>query len=87
MVAVALEERGEVAEGHAAPPSMPKAEPTNFAASERPYSVGFTVSVGVPTVCVDRQYTGSASGQLRTRVQAFVESLEIKNINMAKEGL
>jgi len=43
--------------------------------------------MGVPTVCVDRQYTGSASGQLRTRVQAFVESLEIKNINMAKEGL
>ena len=33
------------------------------------------------------EYTGSASGQLRTRVQAFVESLEIKNINMAKEGL
>ena len=34
-----------------------------------------------PTVCVDREYTGNASGQLRTRVQAFVESLEIKNIN------
>ena len=46
-----------------------------------------TEEMGVPTVCVDRQYTGSASGQLRTRVQAFVESLEIKNINMAKEGL
>lgn len=35
---------------------------------------------GVPTVAVDRQYTASASGQLRTRVQAFVESLEIKKI-------
>ena len=46
-----------------------------------------TEEMGVPTVCVDRQYTGSASGQLRTRVQAFVESLEIKNINMAKGGL
>lgn len=34
-----------------------------------------------PTVCVDREYTGNASGQLRTRVQAFVESLEIKSIN------
>lgn len=38
---------------------------------------------GVPTVAVDRQYTAAASGQLRTRVQAFVESLEIKKI--AKE--
>ena len=38
----------------------------------------------IPTVCVDRQYTGNASGQLRTRVQAFVESLEIKRIN--REG-
>lgn len=37
-----------------------------------------------PTVCVDREYTGNASGQLRTRVQAFVESLEIKQIH--KEG-
>ena len=38
---------------------------------------------GVPSASVDRQYTASASGQLRTRVQAFVESLEIKKI--AKE--
>jgi len=35
---------------------------------------------------VDRQYTASASGQLRTRVQAFVESLEIKKIQKDKEG-
>ncbi len=40
---------------------------------------------GVPTAAVDRQYTASASGQLRTRVQAFVESLEIKKIQKAKE--
>ena len=39
----------------------------------------------VPTAAVDRQYTASASGQLRTRVQAFVESLEIKKIQKAKE--
>ena len=39
-----------------------------------------------PAVCVDREYTGNASGQLRTRVQAFVESLEIKQINNAKGG-
>lgn len=38
----------------------------------------------IPSVTVDRQYTASASGQLRTRVQAFVESLEIKNIQRAK---
>ena len=39
-----------------------------------------------PTVCVDREYTGNASGQLRTRVQAFVESLEIKHIHKEKGG-
>ena len=42
---------------------------------------------GYPTVCVDREYTGNASGQLRTRVQAFVESLEIKQIRKEKGGL
>jgi benzoyl-CoA reductase/2-hydroxyglutaryl-CoA dehydratase subunit BcrC/BadD/HgdB len=41
---------------------------------------------GIPTVCIDRQYTGAASGQLRTRVQAFVESLEIKQIGKNREG-
>ncbi len=40
----------------------------------------------IPSVSVDRQYTANASGQLRTRVQAFVESLEIKRIQKAKEG-
>ena len=40
---------------------------------------------GVPTAAVDRQYTASASGQLRTRVQAFVESLEIKKIHKEKK--
>jgi len=43
-----------------------------------------TNDFGIPSVCVDRQYTASASGQLRTRVQAFVESLEIKNIQKGK---
>ncbi len=41
---------------------------------------------GVPTAAVDRQYTASASGQLRTRVQAFVESLEIKKIAKEREA-
>ena len=44
-----------------------------------------TNDFGIPSVCVDRQYTASASGQLRTRVQAFVESLEIKKIQKEKE--
>ena len=39
-----------------------------------------TEEYGVPSASVDRQYTASSSGQLRTRVQAFVESLEIKRI-------
>ncbi len=41
---------------------------------------------GVPSASVDRQYTASSSGQLRTRVQAFVESLEIKKIAKAREA-
>ena len=45
-----------------------------------------TNEFGIPSVTVDRQYTASASGQLRTRVQAFVESLEIKKIQKDKEG-
>ncbi|WP_026393829.1 2-hydroxyacyl-CoA dehydratase family protein [Acetobacterium malicum] len=40
--------------------------------------------MGIPTVALDREYTVQASGQLRTRVQAFVESLEIKKIQKAK---
>ncbi len=42
-----------------------------------------TNEFGIPSVTVDRQYTANASGQLRTRVQAFVESLEIKKIQKA----
>lgn len=45
-----------------------------------------TNEFGIPSVTVDRQYTASASGQLRTRVQAFVESLEIKRIQKAREA-
>lgn len=41
-----------------------------------------TEEYGIPTLSVDRQYhVRSGAGQLRTRVQAFVESLEIKKIN------
>lgn len=45
-----------------------------------------TNDYGIPSVTVDRQYTANASGQLRTRVQAFVESLEIKKIQKSKEA-
>ena len=40
-----------------------------------------TEEFNYPTVCIDKEYTGNASGQLRTRIQAFIESLEIKEIN------
>ena len=33
-----------------------------------------------PVLSIDRLYNNGNSGQLRTRVQAFVESLEIKRI-------
>lgn len=45
-----------------------------------------TNEFGIPSVSVDRQYTANASGQLRTRIQAFVESLEIKKIQKSKEA-
>ena len=35
---------------------------------------------GYPVLSVDRPYVVGTSGQLRTRVQAFVESIEIKKI-------
>ena len=39
---------------------------------------------GFPVLAVDRPYVIASSGQMRTRVQAFVESMEIKKIQ--KEG-
>ncbi len=42
---------------------------------------------GIPTLSIDRPYMSRTSGQLRTRVQAFVESLEIKKIHKEKEAL
>lgn len=40
----------------------------------------------IPTLSVDRPYMSRTSGQLRTRFQAFVESLEIKRINKSKKN-
>ena len=36
-----------------------------------------------PTCQIETDYTNGSSGQLRTRFQAFVESLEIKRIQAA----
>ncbi len=40
---------------------------------------------GWPVLSIDRLYNNGNSGQLRTRTQAFVESLEIKRIHKEKE--
>ena len=39
---------------------------------------------GLPVCSIEKEYINSASGQLRTRFQAFVESLEIKKIQEGK---
>ena len=39
---------------------------------------------GWPVLSIDRPYNARTSGQLRTRLQAFVESLEIKRIHQAE---
>ncbi len=44
-----------------------------------------TEEYGIPSIAIDRQYTASGTGQLRTRVQAFIESLEIKAIKKKLE--
>ena len=39
----------------------------------------------IPTCSIEKEYINSASGQLRTRFQAFIESVEIKKIQEAKK--
>ena len=39
---------------------------------------------GLPVCSIEKEYINSASGQLRTRFQAFVESVEIKKIQEVK---
>ncbi len=41
---------------------------------------------GYPVLAVDRPYAVGSSGQMRTRVQAFVESIEIKKIQKTQGG-
>ena len=39
----------------------------------------------IPTLSIDRPYRARSSGQLRTRIQAFVENVEIKKIKAKRE--
>jgi len=39
---------------------------------------------GIPVCSIEKEYINSASGQLRTRFQAFIESVEIKQIQEGK---
>ena len=41
---------------------------------------------GYPVLSVDRPYNISTSGQMRTRVQAFVESIEMKKLRTVQKG-
>ena len=41
---------------------------------------------GWPVLSIDRPYVNANSGQLRTRVQAFVESIEIKKIQRTQDA-
>lgn len=45
-----------------------------------------TTEYGYPVLSLDRPYMSRTSGQLRTRIQAFVESLEIKALQKQKEA-
>ena len=44
----------------------------------------FTNELGIPTCIIEKEYALGAVGQLRTRFQAFIESLEIKQIQGGK---
>lgn len=44
-----------------------------------------TSEMGIPTIGIEREYTLASAGQLRTRFQAFIESLEIKKIQGGKQ--
>ena len=58
----------------------------DFWAFERPLASHILQEeYGWPVLSIDRSYNVRGSGQLRTRFQAFVEALEIKRIQRAKE--
>ena len=41
---------------------------------------------GIPLCSIEKEYVNTAIGQLRTRFQAFIESIEIKKIQKEREG-
>ncbi len=41
---------------------------------------------GIPTCQIEKDYTLTGAGQLRTRFQAFVEGLEIKRLEKTGKG-
>lgn len=45
----------------------------------------FNEELDIPCLGIEKEYTMASAGQLRTRFQAFVESLEIKNIQGGKQ--
>ena len=45
----------------------------------------FAAETGIPTLGIEKEYTLVGAGQLRTRFQAFVESLEIKKLQGGKK--
>ena len=45
---------------------------------------GYELPEAVPVCQIEKDYNNAATGQLRTRFQAFVESLEIKRIQAQK---
>ena len=44
----------------------------------------FTSEMDIPCCTIEKEYALGAVGQLRTRFQAFIESLEIKSIQGGK---
>lgn len=73
--------RGLVQEYHADGVIYQQMKFCDYWGYERAYaSKNMREKYGVPTLSIDRPYVTGSSGQLRTRFQAFVESLEIKKL-------
>ena len=51
---------------------------------EKPLTAIMPRDFGYPVCSIEKEYINGASGQLRTRFQAFVESIEIKKIQEGK---
>ena len=45
----------------------------------------FPRDYGVPTCSIEKEYVNNAVGQLRTRFQAFIESIELKQLHADSE--